>query len=256
MNGYNAKYQVYANSFSFEPSSQSLAMHDLSCLLNPKVKVYCPYRSKIKKYTPGVIKFPHLGNFPSSFSLHLYSVTLANPSSVPDKVNLQPLISRFVCILTIRRNYRQLAGDESKTIVSTTALCASHYPGHVLFKRCQIHQQASTLRGCGRKKRNRNPEVASSTGWNGTWSWAITGLPGMSLSWPPCLSVAGNVTSLTSPHGLRATSTLGRYPHADFKHGVHTRINSLLSRLSSALNVEGKLINKPPVYPLTLLACK
>lgn len=107
-----------ANSFIFEPSCQSLAMHDMSCLLNLKVKVYCPYRSKIKQYTPGVINFPHAGNFPSFFT-----PLLGNPRQplVTDKVNLHPLFSCFLCILTIRRNCRQLAGDEFMTVVSTTA---------------------------------------------------------------------------------------------------------------------------------------
>lgn len=45
------------------------------------------------------------------------------------------------------------------------------------------------------------------------------------------------------------TSTLGRYPHAHFKHSLHIRINSLLFSLSSALNVKGKLINKPSCLP-------
>jgi len=47
----------------------------------------------------------------------------------------------------------------------------------------------------------------------------------------------------------RGTSTLDRYPHAHFKHSLHIRINSLSSSLSSALNVKGKLINKPSCLP-------
>lgn len=185
---------------------------------------------------------------PANFSSYfLYTFTLA------DKVKSTTSLLLFhLC----PNNKSLLLAISRTTVISTITLCASHYPGHVLFKRCQIYRQVFTLRGCGRKKtkpKSRGVFISR------VKRYGIVGDYGSPrdvhfLTPLPLRRWERYFASITPR--LRAISTLSRYPYADIKHNLHSCVNSLLSSLSSALYVKGKLINKPPVYPLTLLACK